>query len=174
MTSSIPVVRQIAWLSALPQLAILLLLILVARVIGAGSPIVVGAVAYLATSFGLRFGIAKDHRRGIRLFHKERFAEAVPHFLRSHEFFSRHKWLDDWRAVTMLSSSRISYREMALLNAAFCLGQSGERQRAAEEYMRVLLEFPRSRMAEAALRLMGPQAASGQQTPAADAGNPHS
>ena len=71
----------------------------------------------------------------------------------------------------MLSSSRISYREMGLLNAAFCFGQSGQRERAIEEYRRVLVEFPGSKMAEAALRLLEPQASCAQQGAASDARN---
>jgi hypothetical protein len=90
---------------------------------------------------------------GVSLFRQERFADALPHFQRSYEFFTRHRWLDDWRFLTMLSSSRISYREMALLNVAFCYSQTGDGQRSRQCYQQALQEFPDSRMAQAALRM---------------------
>jgi tetratricopeptide (TPR) repeat protein len=157
MTSSIPIVRQAAWLSVLPQIVILLLLVAIAHLLGVREALLVGAIAYLAISFILRLTVPVHHRRGIGLLKQERFAEAIPHFFKSYEFFTQHHWVDRWRAVTMLSSSRISYKEMALLNAAFCLAQTGERDRSIQEYKRVLAEFPGSKMAEAALRLLEPQ-----------------
>ena len=128
MTSSVPIIRQIAWLSLLLQLGIFLLLVGIAHLLGAPDALIAGAIAYLAASLILRSMIPLHHRRGIRLYRKERFAEAVPHFFKSYDFFARHAWVDRWRALTMLSPSRISYREMALLNAACCLAQSGERE----------------------------------------------
>jgi tetratricopeptide (TPR) repeat protein len=158
MTSSVPIVRQIAWLSVLPQIGILLLLMGIAHLLGAQEPLLAGAITYLVASFILRSMIPRHHRRGISLYKKERFAEAIPYFAKSYEFFAQHAWLDRWRAVTMLSASRMSYREMSLLNVAFCLAQSGERELSIQEYRRVLAEFPGSKMAESALKLLEPAA----------------
>lgn len=113
----------------------------------------VGAAAYLMLSFGLRRLLPHDHRAGMALFRQGRFAEALPCFQRSYDFFTRRRWLDDWRYVALLSSSRISYREMALLNIAYCYGQMGDGPRSLECYQRVAAEFPGSGMAEAALKM---------------------
>ena len=156
MSSSVPIVRQGAWPSALLQIVILFLFVAIAHALGAPNAVLAGSTAYLLISLTLRSAIPRHHRRGIRLFKQERFAEAVPHFLQSYEFFSRHDWLDRWRALTILSASRMSYREMALLNAAFALGQSGQREQSIDYYRRVLTEFPGSKMAEAALRMLVP------------------
>lgn len=157
MASTLPIVRQVALLSLLPHIAVLLLLVTIAYLLEAPEPFLVGAIAYLIVSVILRTTIPRHHRRGIRLFRQERFAQAIPHFYQSYDFFTRHAWVDRWRMLTVLSSSHISYKEMALLNVAFCLSQSGERERSIYEYKRVLLEFPGSKMAEAALRLLEPQ-----------------
>ena len=98
----------------------------------------------------------------MRLFKRERFDEAATQFKKSHEFFSRHVWVDRWRSISMLSSSSISYREMALLNMAFCLAQTGERDQAAILYKRVLDEFPGSKVAQTALRMLEPMRANAQ------------
>jgi len=160
MASSLPIIRQLAWLSLLPHIAVLLLLVTIAYLLGAPEPLLVAAIAYLIISLLLRSTIPRHHRRGMGLFKQERFAEAIPHFSKSYDFFMRHNWVDRWRALTMLSSSRISYKEMALLNVAFCLAQTGERERSIQEYRRVLTEFPGSKVAEAALKLLAPPAPS--------------
>jgi tetratricopeptide (TPR) repeat protein len=153
MASNLPIVRQVAWLSIVPQLGMLALLMSGAYVAGFKAFVVVGAAVYLVISFGLRRFIARDHRLGVALFRRGRFADALEHFQRSYEFFARRRWLDDWRFVTLFSSSRISYREMPLLNVAYCYGQIGDGARSKEYYERVTHEFPGSRIAEAALRM---------------------
>lgn len=164
MSSSLPIVRQVAWLSVLPQLAILLLLIAFAEIfVTADDSLLAGVSVYFVLLVVVRQLVPLHHRKGIRLFKQERFTEAIPYFKESYKFFSRHLWVDRWRAITMLSSSRISYREMALLNVAFCLAQTGEQQKAQTEYRRVLTEFPNSKMAETALRMMVSSTSDAQQ-----------
>ncbi len=80
--------------------------------------------------------------------------EAGAEFKLSYDFFTRHPWIDDWRFITLLSSSRVSYREMALLNMAFCHAQEGDGVKAKEFYQRTLKEFPDSGMAKASLRMI--------------------
>jgi len=154
MPSSLPIVRQIAWISVVPQLALIAILMGGAYFAGFEPPIVVGAAAFLAISLALRRLIPRDHRAGIALFRREMFADALPHFQRSYEFFTRHRWLDDWRFIALLSSSRISYREMALLNVAYCYGQTGDGKKSRDYYERVVREFPGSQIAEASLRMI--------------------
>lgn len=156
MASSLPIVRQIAWLSLVPQLAIFLMLVVIASAVGSDDAVLPAAAAYLLLSLGLRGVLARHHRLGMKRFKQERFADAVPEFQRSYEFFRKHEWLDRWRAVTLFSVSRVSYREMALLNQAFCLGQSGEREQSLELYRRTLAEFPDSKLALMTLRLLDP------------------
>ena len=136
------------------QFGIMAALMIVARVLGAEDFIVWGAAAYVVLSVSLTRIVPIDQRLGMRLIRQEKFAEAIPFFERSHLFFIRHSWLDRWRYVALLTASRSSYRETALLNAAFCYSQIGEGQRARETYNQTLREFPDSQIAKAALRLM--------------------
>ncbi len=154
MTSSLPIVRQISWFSVVPQLAVLSAIIAIARTLDTPNPVAVGVACYLALSLTLRTQIPSAHRRGIKLFKQEKFYEAVPQFEISYEFFSRHAWIDRWRAITLLSSSRTSYKEMALLNVAFCLGQCGQSDEAIKIYKRALVEFPGSKLAETSIRML--------------------
>lgn len=81
--------------------------------------------------------------------------DAIPHFEKSYEFFARHIWMDKYRYLVMLSSGRLSYREMALINIAFCYGQAGNGIMARGYYERTLQEFPDSSVAKTALKFIG-------------------
>lgn len=154
MASSLPIIRQVAWLSVVPQVVLMLGLVSVAQISAIDEPFLVGTAAYLLLLFTLRSVIAKHHRAGVKLFKQERFAEATHEFEKSYRFFSEHSWLDRWRAITVLSSSRVSYREMALLNLAFCLAQSGQKAQALATYQKALAEFPEGKLAPTAIRML--------------------
>lgn len=165
MASSLPIVRQIAWLSLVPQLTVLLSLITAVTALGIGDPVLVGLLCYLVLVVAVRWLIPRHHRRGISLVKRQRFADAIPEFRQSYEFFANAEWVDRWRSITMLSSSRMTYREMALLNVAFCLTQTGERDQALAEYRRVIGEFPGSKMAETSIRMLELPVAGARESP---------
>jgi len=154
MTSKQPVVKQIAWLSVVPQLLILSIFILLASLTGTQTPAVMGALAYFGMLMVLRRTFARYHREGISHFKAEEFDRALEMFKQSYDFFNQHRWVDDWRYITLLSSSRISYREMALLNIAYCYGQLGEGAKSREYYQKTLVEFPDSAIAKAAITML--------------------
>jgi hypothetical protein len=154
LASSLPIVRQIAWLSLLPQLVVMAGMVAAARALRFHNPFLAAAVPYFLLSLILSRVIPTHHRAGMRLFKQERFAEAIPKFQESYSFFVKHPWLDRWRAIFLLSAGRISYREMALLNVAFCLAQSGQRTQSLAAYKRTLAEFPDSKMAQTAIRMI--------------------
>jgi tetratricopeptide (TPR) repeat protein len=153
MASKLPIVKQTAWLSIVPQMAILLFLIYLARISGFNKPLSIGLIAYLLMFYFLKFQIPKYHRRGIAFFKKESFAEAIPQFEKSYLFFKTNPWVDRFRFITLLSSSRMSYTEMALINMAFCYGQIGDGKKSIELYEKTLKEFPDSEIAKASLRM---------------------
>ena len=154
MASKQPIVKQTAWLSLIPQLLILAIFIALASLTSTQNPAIMGALAYISASVLLRKTVALHHRKGMAHFRKEEFAPALDRFQQSYDFFSHNRWVDDWRYVTLMSSSRISYQEMALLNMAYCYGQLGEGDKARAFYERTLLEFPDSTMAKAAINML--------------------
>jgi tetratricopeptide (TPR) repeat protein len=153
MASKKPIVKQVALLSFFPQLALLMGMIFVARWMGFKIFIIPGALMYLAISLPLRFGVPHHHRKGISLFKKGLFEEAIPFFEKSYSFFKRNSWIDKYRYIVLLSSSQISYTEMALLNIAFCYGQSGDGKKSKTYYEKALAEFPDSEIAETSLQM---------------------
>ena len=151
--SMVPVVRQASIAGSVPNLAVLVLFLWAGVAGFDGNGILYGAAAFLVLRFALR-AVPRDHRTGIRLLQKRRFADATPHFLRSFEFFESKRWLDDYRSFFMLSPSLASYREMALANAAFCYSQVGDGANARKYYEQCLEIFPDSMLASTALAMM--------------------
>ena len=153
MTSNLPIVRQVSWVSLIPQIIILIALIYIARLFGFKNYEYIGLIFYIIFIYVLRFQIPKDHRRGVKLYKKHNFSEAIPFFQNSYDFFKKHLWIDKFRFITLMFSSKISYTEMALLNMAFCHGQIGNGKKSKEIYEQVLKEFPNSEIAKASLRM---------------------
>ncbi|GAA4052600.1 hypothetical protein GCM10022409_44360 [Hymenobacter glaciei] len=146
--------KQVAWISIIPQLAILFLIGLIWYLCGAENPVFPTAATYLGLGFMLRNIVAKDHRRGMQLVKKPAYMEAIPFFESSYQYFTANAWVDKYRYLTLLSSSGMCYREMALCNIAFCYSQIGEGQKARAYYQRVLEVYPNNGLAQTALRMM--------------------
>jgi len=163
MASRQPIVKQTAWISIIPQIGVMGVIVAVVYSIGVPYPIVTGALTYMVISFSLRRLLPAAHRRGISYFKKKDYNAAIPEFQKSYAFFSKHQWIDNMRYLTLLSSSRIGYREMALLNIAFCYGQIGEGAKSKEYYQKTLAEFAHSEMAAAALKMFDSAAQIAQQ-----------
>lgn len=90
----------------------------------------------------------------MQMVNQQKFPDAVTYFENSYNFFNRNSWIDKYRFATLLSSSKMSYKEMALNNIAFCYAQSGNGVKSKEHYEKTLLEFPNSGIAKAGLNVL--------------------
>jgi tetratricopeptide (TPR) repeat protein len=156
MASKVPITKQIAWWSLVPHILIIVLFVYVFDKLDledTNEPIY-AALTYFALAYLPRVLIASDHRKGMKLVKQEKFDEAIPHFQRSVDFFTRHAWIDKWRFLVLLSSSKMCYREMALCNIAFCLTQTGKGSEAKKMYEDILKEYPQNIIATTALRMV--------------------
>lgn len=151
-TKKSPTIRKIAWVSLFPQVGIMLIIFLIYTIMGVSNPIVAFVVTYILLSVSLRTLIPKDHREGISLVGKKKFAAAIPRFEDSYRFFEKYNWVDKYRYVTMLNSSAMSFQEMALCNIAYCYTQLDNKIQAKKYYQRALDEFPESGLAQAGLQ----------------------
>ncbi len=153
MASSKPIVKQIRFISIVPQLSFMGLIMFIYFIFEAGDPIIYGAITYLIISVIVRRMIPKYHRKGIILYKKGLYEEAIPEFQKSYDFFRKYRWIDKYRFIILLSSSRISYLEMAMINMAFCYAQLGNGTKSKELYEKALKEFPDSEMAKTSLKM---------------------
>ena len=120
-----------------------------ARIYGPANPLLPLApyLALVVYVLAARRLIDGHQRRGCRAAARGDLDAAIAEMEAGQDFFQRHRWLDRWRLLTLLSPSAISYREMALLNIGFFQAQLGRKDAAKAAYRRVLADFPESRVA---------------------------
>lgn len=128
MVSGKPTVRQIAWISIIPQMLFMAFLGVVYFTFIESKFLAtyLTCLTYLIVSFTLRLSLTHNHRKGMILIRDDKYELGIDEFQKSYSFFSKYAWIDRYRFITMLSSSKISYSEMALVNIAFCYSQIGD------------------------------------------------
>ena len=154
MSVNIPFIRQISWPALFLQFILIGILIYIFKLSGTSEIFLLTAFTYSISAMILRNVFAKDHRHGIRLVRQNKFIEAIPFFERSVNYFTKNKWIDKFRSLTLLSSSKMTYKEMGLCNIAFCYSQSGDGSKAKEYYKQVLKEYPQNGLAIAGLNML--------------------
>nr|WP_294950216.1 hypothetical protein [uncultured Mucilaginibacter sp.] len=117
--------------------------------------VMLGAVVvYYFIIYCLRNLVASEHRKAINTLKKGNYEAAMASFKKSTQFFTDNAWVDKYRAITMLSASKKTYREMALCNIGFCLTQTKRGAEAIEIYKDVLRQYPENDIAITALRTL--------------------
>jgi tetratricopeptide (TPR) repeat protein len=154
MASSVPTVRQVAWISLIPQLLLGGIIIFVCSLLKFEDPFFYGALTYLALSFALRTLVPRHHNQAMKLVKQRNFTNAIPLFEKSVNFFTNNNWIDKYRFLTLLSSSKMTYKEMGLCNIAFCYSQINNGLKAREYYERTIKEFPDNGLANAGLNMI--------------------
>ena len=153
MSSDTPTIRQVSLIGSIPQVLVMITFVIVGNRIDPRDGFIWGLGMFFALRFALR-AVPRDHRAAMALVRQNRFADAIPCFQKSLNFFGRHPWLDQYRSVVLLSPSGISYQEMAMANIAFCYSQIGDGKSARLHYQQCLERFPDSGIALTALRMM--------------------
>ncbi|PYS61407.1 MAG: hypothetical protein DMF76_11075 [Acidobacteria bacterium] len=158
MQQKMPVVRQLHWISLIPQLVAIAALTLpiyaVIPPLGLFRASAIAALVYLIFCRLMRSWLTRDHILGMKAYHAQHFDEAILHFDNSYRFFSAHRKVDAWRSMLFGVASPNAYRTIALLNKAYCYGQTRRGTEAIELYERVLNEDPECRLAQASLSML--------------------
>ncbi len=154
MKSKVPILRQTAWISFIPHLLVMVVLMLIWYQFDRINYLLYGASSYLVISQLLNRIIAREHRQGMKLVKSEDFENAIPRFQKSYDFFKENNWVDKYRYLTLLSSGKMSYQEMALNNIGFCYSQLGNIPLAKKYYTKSLDQFPENVVAKVALRFI--------------------
>ena len=88
--SKVPTYRQIAWLSIIPQLLVMALLVMAFKFTGTKYFVLYGAITYLVISYLLRNVVAGKHRKGMQLVKSNNFQQAIPLFEESLAYFQNN------------------------------------------------------------------------------------
>src|SRR6186713_1821549 len=101
MASSVPTIKQISWISVIPQISFMLILIFIYHKMNLKDPAFYGAITYLTISMSLRYLVPKSHREGLKLTKEHKFENAIPKFENSYKFFTQNNWIDKYRFITL-------------------------------------------------------------------------
>lgn len=150
----IPTDRSITWISLIPQLILMGIILGVFYMLKVKEPFIFVGFTYLLLSFGLKKVFLKNHTKGITLTKEGKNLEAIASFEQSAKFFGNHVWVDNYRFITLLSASKHLYREMALVNISYCYMALNNKEKAKEYYMRTLQEYPDNEMGKLGLSIL--------------------
>lgn len=154
MINKVPLFSQIALTSLAIQLVIICLLYYAFEKLAIGDSMIMAALTYSILAFILRKTITKNHRKGMVLLKQNQYLNCIPYFEKSISFFDQNKWVDQFRFITLLSSSKLSYKEMALCNIAFAYSQIGDGEKAILYYEKVRTLNPTNGLAVAGLNML--------------------
>jgi tetratricopeptide (TPR) repeat protein len=158
VTAKPPIIRPISWIAVVVQLAIICVFAFLVRFLFGVRELalafLLGAIAHSVIYRLMRLLLTREHRRGIMLFRARKFAEAAPEFEASYAALRRRPWIDRFRLLLLGSGGSMSYREMALCNAAFAYAQVADGSRAIKLYEQALREFPESGLAASSLQML--------------------
>jgi hypothetical protein len=154
MPSKVPFVKQeTIWLAIIPRFLFIAIMSMIYYQWDKRDCIVLGFVTYLIVWYVLRtIAFPKDVHKSIRLIKEGKLNEAVPYIERSIDFYTRHPWIDKYRFLLMVSSSKRGMRESSICNLGFCLLQTGNVSAAKEVYEDVLRQYPENTVAEIQLK----------------------
>jgi len=103
-------------------------------------------VVYFILFLISRHVVTRKHRAGIISIKRGQVDAAIAHFQESYVFFNDHKILNNYIGP-LFSISKATYKEMALLNMAYCYLQKKDGLQAKRIYEQTLSEFPNSMLA---------------------------
>ncbi len=153
-----PLINYVSWKSVVPPLLAAAVLILLAHYVlplrDLAEAFAVGGGIFVVYTFGSRFFIASDNRRGLKAMARQDFDAALEHFGQSYAYFSKHSWLDRYRSITLMSSSLWSYREIALMNILTVHVRKKDFAAATRACRRVLEEFPDNQIAQSTYEML--------------------
>jgi len=152
MSANVPIVRQVSQSAILIIILVWAVFIAFFTILFQKHGIFIGVVLFSALFILLQQLIPLSHNKGMKAIKQKDFKTAIEHFELSLIFFTKNAWVDKYRAVTMLSASKMCYREMALCNIAFCYSQTGQAEKAKALYEEILKEYPDNGIAYYALK----------------------
>ncbi|MDR0262577.1 MAG: tetratricopeptide repeat protein [Sphingobacterium sp.] len=151
MSANVPIVRSVSWPAVLILIVFWMVLVVASLFLFQLEGVMVASVLFFILVTALQQLIPKSHKKGMKAVKQNDFKGAIEYFKQSVDFFTKKEWLDKYRAVTMFSASKMSYREMALCNIAFCYSQTGQAEKAKALYEEILQEYPENGIAYYAL-----------------------
>lgn len=145
MSKKIPIIRSTNYFYFIPQIGILCFIIYILYLLDVSHYLVLGASLYFLLSIYLKVLIPKWHRKGVFYLKKGELQGSILSFQRSYQYFQKNAWIDQYRALTLFSTSHLSYSEMAIMNIIYCYEQLGDKKNALKYHKLLQQQFPNNK-----------------------------
>jgi tetratricopeptide (TPR) repeat protein len=142
MSANVPIVRTASWLAVIVIILVWIIFMAVFTFLFQIDGIYIGSILFFILMVLLQRLIPTSLIKGMKAIKKNDFKTALEFFNKSVDFFTQYDWVDKYRAITLLSAAKMSYREMSLCNMAFCYSQTNEGEKAKDLYEQILKEYP--------------------------------
>jgi len=158
MKQNVPLIRNVNYPAFFLQLVVIAAIIggfawLFWAVLGIWSTLL-GLAVLLIYVKGVQWVFMRYHRAGMKLMQAGKYDEALVPLQHALEFYNEHPQLDRLRHVLLVSASAFSFREVALMNIAYCFGQMGDKEKMVKHYERLAIEYPNNVTAQNTLRFI--------------------
>jgi len=110
------------------------------------------AVLFLLILFNTQLFFPICLQTSINNIKQGKFEAAIPYIHQTIDFFTKHAWIDKYRALLLISNARSSLLESNWCNLAFCHLQLGAIQDAIDVYEDILKKYPNNINAQSGLR----------------------
>lgn len=107
-----------------------------------GAVLVATLVFLVYRLFVVRLGLCRDHRRGVLLIRRGKFAEGLAAFEKSERVWERRPTLDRFRAVLLGSATPHRFAILARYNQAYALSRLGRGEECLEKLEATLADDP--------------------------------
>lgn len=131
-----------SWLSIIVQSSFCAALACIFYLIGIAFPVSYALFIPLIFSSSMRVLFLNTQWKGRKLIRLNYFREAIPYFERNILFFKKYSWLDKWRHLLFFNHSKLTYKQIDLLNKAYCLIRIGDKEKALEIFRAMLKKHP--------------------------------
>jgi tetratricopeptide (TPR) repeat protein len=152
-----PTISQINFKSLAIHFLLLMTLVFIFQEIAPNYSTLLPIATCIGLMLLLRNTFGKFHREGMKRVKKGEYEEAISYFEDNLNYFEANPLIDKYRVLTLMSVSKMSYREMSLCNLAFCHSQIGNGARSRTYYEQVLEEYPNNNIAKTAINFMNSQ-----------------
>jgi hypothetical protein len=153
MKINVPMTSSISYFSIIPHIVMLGIFSGIFYVLNFSDYLTYGLLTFLLLYFIVRNLVPIEHRKGVKLMKKLKYKDSVSHFEKSVMFFSKYPWIDKYRCIFLLSTSKMTYKEMALCNIAFAFGQIGDGRKAKTLYEEIIKEYPNNGIVLSAINM---------------------
>lgn len=150
--------RQINWLALIPKLLVIGIACMFFYPLDKQFFFVFAFVIYwLLTALAREIFFPISLRKSIELIALEKFEEAIPYTQKTIDYYLNHRWIDKYRFILLINSSKKTITESITCNLAYCYFKTGRIGKAQELYHEILKHYPRNTNARAMLHAIEPE-----------------